>query len=82
MLITWTAPFSLNIAGTTYAIGVVSASTSLTLHVEDGVAITEFSYALPFYDGCNNLIFTVTPLNEAGGGVMNSIPLSQAVKCM
>ena len=80
-LLNWTAPFSLNTADTTYDIAVVSSATSLTLHMEDDVATTEFSYRLPPDGGCDNLIFTVTPQNEAGEGVPNSIALSQAVKC-
>lgn len=59
----------------TYMIQVMNSTAALT---ED---MTEFSYPLPPDSGCDNVVFTVTPLNEAGEGISNLILLSQAVKC-
>ena len=81
----WTAPFTLDISeepvDITYTVGVVSPASSLTVHMEIGVNMTEFSYPLPPDIGCDNLMFTVIPVNGAGDGISNSISLSQAVEC-
>ena len=72
------APFSLITLGITYTIGVVGLASS---SMQDGVtSLTEFSHPFPPGSGCDNLIFTVTPHNEAGEGIPNSIPLSQAIE--
>lgn len=83
VFLTWTAPFTLDISSTmidiTYNVSMVSSVSSLALH--NTVIVTEFSYPLPSGSGCDNTVFTVTPVNEAGEGVPKSIPLSHVVKC-
>lgn len=76
------APFTLNIHGApvTYAISVVGTASSIALHMEEGVLATEFTYLVPpDVDYCEDLKFTVTPVNGAGNGASNSISLSQAL---
>ena len=73
--LTWTAPFSLDMVDITYMVQVMNSTTTL---MED---MMEFSYPLSHDSGCDNLVFTITPLNEAGEGLSNSISLSQALKC-
>ena len=81
----WVAPFTLNIHGTpidiTYTTSVVNSTSSMTVYMEEGVIVTEFTYPLPPDGGCDNLVFTVTPVNGAGEGISNSISLSQTLKC-
>ena len=59
----------------------MSVVSPASLHMMDGVTMTEFTYPLPPDTGCDNLVFTVTPMNGAGEGISNSISFSQAVKC-
>ena len=87
VFLNWTAPFSLDISrtqdGITYTVGVVNPASLLILHMENGVTLTEFWYPLPPASSCDDLVFTVIPVNEAGEGISlpNSIPLSQALEC-
>ena len=85
VFLNWTAPFTMDISGVqvdvTYTVGVVIPTSSLILYMENGVTITEFWYPLTPNVSCDNLVFTVIPVNQAGEGIPNSIPLSQALEC-
>ena len=69
--LTWTAPFTLDIAGVdpdiTYCVGVVN-STSSTLHSQCGITETEYEYPIPPDSACHMYMFTVTPVNPVGNG--------------
>ena len=87
LFLTWTAPFTLDIYGTTvditYIVQVTNLTTSLVFHIEGerSMSFIEFLYPLPHESGCDNHEFTVTPINEAGHGISNTVQLSQAMRC-
>ena len=73
VLLTWTAPFTLDITATdpdiTYCVEVVSSTSSATLHSECGITATQFTYHTTWCDEYN---FTITPVNLLGNGTQES----------
>ena len=73
ILITWEAPFTLNITNTepdiTYRVNI--SSMSYVVHTECNVTQTEFLYTITHELLCqtNDFYVTVTPINGAGHGV-------------
>jgi hypothetical protein len=63
-----------------YTVVVDDSTASQTLYRQHGINVTEISYPLTPDKGCDDLVFTVIPVNAAGEGVSNSIPLSQAIE--
>ena len=82
--ITWTPPFTLNITGANpdiigYCITVTSRITSLRVHSQCGINVTEFHYTLsPDHDSaCNTYNFTIVPVNIVGNGTSATVMYSQ-----
>ncbi len=76
--LTWTSPFTLDLDGAdpdiTYCVGVVSSTSSATLHSECNIARTEFTYTLPPITLCDEYYtFTITPVNIVGNGTPSSL---------
>ena len=81
--LTWTAPFTLDIAGVdpdiTYCVGVVNSSS--TLHSQCGITETEYEYPIPPDSACHDHMVTVTPVNPAGNGTSSLLTYSEAIEC-
>ena len=77
--LTWTAPFTLDITGVdpdiTYCVGVVNSTSSSILHSECGITETEYEYPIPPDSACHMYMFTVTPVNVAGNGELETLIL-------
>ena len=76
--LTWEPPFSLDITGedpdiTGYCLDVVDSISSVTLHSQCDVTEAEFSYPMPQDALCHSYIFTITPVNVVGRGVLRSL---------
>ena len=77
--LTWTAPFTLDIAGVdadiTYCVGVVNSTSSSTLHSECGITETEYEYthSIPLDAVCHDYRVTVTPVNVVGNGTSSTL---------
>ena len=78
LLLTWTAPFSLDIEDADpdieYCVDVATPTFSLTRMCR--IRVTEFSYPLPPGRVCDNIMFTVTPVNVVGNGKQANISIS------
>ena len=80
--ITWTPPFTLNITGvdrdiTGYCITVTSRITSLTLHSQCGINVTEYYYTFSPDSACNTFNFSIVPVNIVGNGTSATVMYSQ-----
>ncbi len=81
----WVPPFTLDLFSTiTYCVGVVNSTSSARLEISCGSDEIRFEYPLrqPSGRSCDDYIFTVTPVNEAGNGTPTSIQYSQALTRM
>ena len=74
--LTWEPPFTLDITGVdpdiTYCVDVINSTSSVTVHLECDITMTEFSYPLPQDAVCHSYVFTVSPNNVVGRGVSSS----------
>ena len=68
IFLNWTAPFTL-LGTPTYCVDVVNSINMEALDSECGINMTEFTY--PFI--CEEISFTVTPVNMAGNGTVRTI---------
>ena len=76
--LTWEPPFTLDITGedpdiTGYCVDVVNSISSVTLHSQCDITMTEFSYPLPQDAVCHRFVLTITPVNVVGRGVSSSV---------
>lgn len=83
VLLTWTAPFTLDIEAISrdiayYCVDVVNSSSFELLHSECRITVTEFIYNVSSMSPCEGYIFTVTPVNVVGNGTRKRILFSWA----
>lgn len=75
----WKAPFTLNITNTepdiSYCVQMLNLSNGNVLTSVCSIVVTGFHYTLKSNDFCykNHLRVTVTPVNEAGYGIADSV---------
>ena len=52
---------------------VINSTSSVTLHSQCDIIMTEFSYPLPQDAVCHSYVLTITPVNVVGRGVSSSV---------
>ena len=52
---------------------VINSTSSITVHLECDIAMTEFSYPVPQDAVCHSYVFTVSPVNVVGRGDSSSV---------
>ena len=75
--LTWEPPFTLDITAVdpdiTYCVDVIGSTSSVTLHSQCDITMTEFSYPLPQDAVCHSYVLSITPVNVVGRGFSNSV---------
>ena len=57
----------------TYCVDVINSTSSVTVHLECDITMTEFSYPIPQDAVCHSYVLTITPVNVVGRGVSSSV---------
>ena len=63
--VTWISPEG-DITG--YCVDIINSASSVTLHSQCGISVTEFCYVILPDVGCYQLMVNVIPMNLAGNG--------------